>query len=93
MRICALTAVGHGSKVAIVKTTEPSIEEQAARLPHRERARLALALIASLDPGKDEDAAELWLDLAERRLAKYDQGAANAMDADEALSEIERQLK
>lgn len=76
-----------------VKTPENSIENQIARLPHRERARLALALIESLDPGMDEDAAGLWLDEAERRLEKYDQGAADAMDADEALAEIERQLK
>jgi hypothetical protein len=45
-----------------VKTPENSIENQIAQLPHRERARLALALIESLDPGMDEDAAGLWLD-------------------------------
>lgn len=76
-----------------MKTPGNSLENQIARMPHRERARLALALIESLDPGMDEDAADLWLDEAERRLEKYDQGTAEALDADEALAEIERQLK
>jgi hypothetical protein len=76
-----------------MKTPANSIENQIARLPHRERARLALALIESLDPGIDEDAADLWLEEAERRLEKYDQGITDTMDVDDALAEIERQLK
>lgn len=76
-----------------MKTPGNSIENQIALLPHRERARLALALIESLDPGMDEDAADLWIEEAERRLEKYDQGTADALDANEALAEIERQLK
>lgn len=90
---CTLTAANHRSNVSRVKPPENSIESQIAQLPHRERARLALALIESLDPGKDEDAADLWLEEAERRLEKYDQGVPDTMDADEALAEIERQLK
>jgi len=69
-----------------------SIEDQAARLPHRDRARLALRLIESLEPGRDEDVDELWLDEAERRLKKYDEGTTEAFDAKEAISEIERNL-
>ena len=76
-----------------MKPDETSIEDQVARLPHRERARLALALLESLDPGKDEDVSELWLDEAERRLKRYDEGKTDARDADEAISEIERHLK
>jgi putative addiction module component (TIGR02574 family) len=79
--------------VGFVKPDKTSIEDQVARLPHRERARLALALIESLDPGKDEDVAELWLDEVERRLKRYDEGQTDARDAEEAISEIERQLK
>jgi Putative addiction module component len=88
-----LTAANHRSNVIRMKTPVSSIENQIVQLPHRERARLALALIESLDPGKDEDAADHWLDEAEHRLEKYDQGATDAMDVDEALAEIERQLK
>lgn len=76
-----------------MKTDKLDIEDQASRLPHRERARLALKLIESLEPGHDEDVDELWLDEAERRLERYDAGTSEAQDADEALSEIEAQLK
>jgi putative addiction module component (TIGR02574 family) len=69
------------------------IENDAIRLSHRERARLALKLIESLDPGKDEDVDELWLSEAERRLKEYDDGEASARDIDDALSEIENQLR
>jgi len=75
-----------------MKSDDVSLEEQAAQLPHRERARLALRLLESLDPGQDEDVDELWLDEAQRRLREYDRGATQARDAEEAISEIERQL-
>jgi hypothetical protein len=76
-----------------MKRDQGSLEEQAAQLPHRERARLALRLIESLEPGHDEDVDRLWLNEAERRLREYDDGASQARDVDEAVSEIERQLK
>lgn len=69
-----------------------SMEEQAARLSHRDRARLALRLIESLEPGQDEDVDALWLDEAEQRLRKYDEGGTQARDAEEAIADIERQL-
>lgn len=70
-----------------------SIEDQAAQLPQRERARLALRLIESLEPGQDENVEELWLDEAERRLKEYDEGKTQADDAEEAISDIERSLR
>lgn len=76
-----------------MKPDKQSIEDQAAQLPQRERARLALRLIESLEPGQDENVEELWLDEAERRLKKYDEGATQADDADEAISDIERNLR
>ena len=75
-----------------MKTDKADIEDQASRLPHRERARLALKLIESREPWRDEDVDELWLDEAERRLEQYDAGASDAQDLDEALSEIEARL-
>jgi hypothetical protein len=36
---------------------------------------------------------KLWLDEAERRLKRCDEGLTEARDAKEAISEIERQLK
>ena len=70
-----------------------TIEKDAAKLSHRERAKLALRLIESLDPGKDEDVDELWLAEAERRLRDYDSGKTKARNADDALAENEKQLK
>ncbi len=75
-----------------MKPDQTSVEEQAAQLSHRESARLALRLIESLEPGEDEDVDELWLNEAERRLREYDNGGTHAQDAEEAISEIERQL-
>jgi hypothetical protein len=76
----------------LIKPPKASVEEQAAQLPQRERAQLALRLIESLDPGQDEDVDELWLDEAERRLREYDRGATQARDAEEAIAEVERQV-
>jgi len=44
-------------------------------------------------PGKDEDVDELWLTEAESRLREYDEGTASARDIDDALLEIEKQLR
>jgi putative addiction module component (TIGR02574 family) len=68
------------------------IEKQAQDLPAKERARLALKLIESLDPGDDEDVEELWLDEAERRLADYEAGKTESRPADEVFAEIEKKL-
>ena len=72
---------------------EKNFEDQVIGLPHRDRARIALKLIESLEPGRDEDSSELWLDEAERRLAAYDAGETSARDADEVLARVEQQLK
>jgi hypothetical protein len=72
---------------------EKNLEDQVIGLPHRDRARIALKLIESLEPGRDEDVSELWLDEAERRLAAYAAGETSARDADEVLAEVEQQLK
>src|SRR5262249_13581565 len=81
------------SYVGPMATDKTLLEAQIFGLPARERARIALKLIESLDPGADEDVDELWLDEAEQRLAAYDAGKEESSDAFEALAEIERQLK
>lgn len=68
------------------------IEELAQDLPAKERARIALKLIESLDQGSDEDVEELWLNEAERRLSEYDAGKTEARPADEVFAEIEKKL-
>jgi hypothetical protein len=74
-------------------TDKTLLEAQIFGLPARERARIALKLIESLDSGADEDVDELWLGEAEHRLAAYDAGKEESSDAFEALAEIERQLE
>lgn len=69
-----------------------NLEKQAKELAPKDRARLALRLIESLDPGTDEDAEEQWLDEAERRLSDYDAGRTEARPVDEVISEIEQKL-
>ena len=59
-----------------MKSDQSTLEDQISRLPDRERARLALRLLESLEPGSDENVDELWLDEAERRLGDYDKGWA-----------------
>ena len=76
-----------------MKPDRSSLEDQISRLSDRERARLALRLLESLEPGSDENVDDLWLDEAERRLESYDKGLTDARDAEEAIAEIEHQLK
>lgn len=69
-----------------------NLEKQVQTLAPKERARLALKLIESLDPGSDEDAEDLWLDEAEQRLSEYDAGNAEARPVDDVISEIDQKL-
>lgn len=69
-----------------------TLDEQVADLSQKERARLALKLIESLDPGTDEDAEELWLDEAEKRLAEYDAGEIESLPVNDVISEIKSRL-
>ncbi len=68
------------------------IEKQAQKLSAKERARLAMALIESLDQGEDENVEELWLDEAERRLEDYRAGRIEAIPANEVFERIEKKL-
>mgnify|MGYP003334539913 CR=1 FL=1 len=89
----AVRSHGQPAYTGHMKRDDLTVEEQATRLPHRDRARLALRLLESLDPGQDENVDELWLDEAERRLREYEQGGTTARDAEDALADIERRLK
>ena len=69
------------------------LDEQVAELSQREKARLALKLIESLDPGTDEDAEELWLEEAERRLEDYDAGRTKSRPVNDVISEIQSKAR
>ena len=61
-------------------------------LPQKDRARIAMKLIESLDPGADEEAEAFWLEEAESRLADYDAGTVGARPVEEVISEIRTKL-
>ena len=75
-----------------MKSSDTNLEDQVIRLPHRDRARIALALIDSLDPGKDEDVTELWLDEAERREMESESRLMGAVTL-AARSELRKQRR
>lgn len=64
----------------------------ALKLPASERAVLADELLHSLD--KTDPAIDaLWAKEAEERLAAYDRGEVEAIDADAVLAEVRERLK
>lgn len=64
----------------------------ALKLPASERAVLADEILHSLDK-TDPEIDALWAQEAEDRLAAYDRGEIEAIDADAALAEVREQLK
>ena len=76
-----------------MSSSNQDIEKQARKLPQKDRARLALSLIESLDPGTDEDAESLWFEEAEKRLKAYDAGETQSRPVKEVISEIRSGLK
>ena len=76
-----------------MSSSNRTLEEQVKRLPQKDRARLALSLIESLDPGTDEDAEALWLDEAEKRLKGYEAGETQSRPVNDVIAEIKSGLK
>ncbi len=68
------------------------IEKAAEGLSPEQRARLVRRLISGLDLGEDQDAEQVWLDEAERRLSDYRSGKTTTRPANEVFSEIEQKL-
>ncbi len=67
-----------------------TLEAEALKLPRSHRARLAEALISSLDD--DSDAEEAWENEADRRYQQYLAGEEEAIPATEALAQIRSEL-
>ena len=70
--------------------TREQLENEAQNLPRDERARLAEALIASLD--EEAEIERAWLAEAERRAAELDSGAVEGIPADQVFAELEALL-
>jgi len=73
--------------------TLAEIEQQARELPAQERARLALALIQSLEPTDESDVEEAWRVEVEARWTSIERGTAETIDAPEVFAEIRRALR
>jgi putative addiction module component (TIGR02574 family) len=69
------------------------LEERARRLSTEDRARLALALIESLEPADTGNIEEAWLAEAQRRSAQLDRGEVKTIPAAETFAEVRRSLK
>lgn len=76
-----------------MSSSNRNLEAQLKKLPQKDRARLALSLIASLDPGTDEDAEALWLDEAAKRLKAYDAKETRSRPVNDVIAEIKSGLK
>jgi putative addiction module component (TIGR02574 family) len=75
--------------------TKPAreLESRALKLPRRERARLALRLISSLDRDVDTDVDKLWLQEAERRVAELKSGRVAGIPAEKVARKARSALR
>jgi len=69
------------------------IVADAMKLPAKDRVRLALQLVSSLDEQVEPNAEALWLAEAERRLDELRTGAVQGVDAADAFSAARRALR
>ena len=69
------------------------LESKVLTLPRKERARLAERLISSLDSESDQDAEDLWICEAERRLDEIESGAAAAIPAEQVIEKARTSLR
>jgi len=66
---------------------------EALDLPVRERLRIAGALLRSVDPEEDEDAAEAWVAELDRRSASVESGTSQLIDAAAAHARVRDALR
>ena len=68
------------------------IEDELTKLSTSERAKLALALVESLEPEEEGDIAEEWRLEAERRYEQYRRGEVKAIPGEEVFANVRRRL-
>lgn len=71
--------------------TREQLEIEARNLPRDERARLAEALIASLEEEAEIEVA--WQQEVRRRIQEFDVGAVQAVPGDDVLNELDEIVK
>ena len=69
------------------------VERDAMLLSRQERALLVESLLATLDPGDEIDAEELWVQEAERRYQEYRAGRLASKPATQVLEDGKNILK
>ena len=69
------------------------VEYDAMQLPLKERAILVEHMLATLDPGDDVDAEELWLREAEKRYQEYRAGRITSKPAEQVFADVKNKLK
>jgi putative addiction module component (TIGR02574 family) len=80
-------------RYTLARMNARTLEKEALALPVEERARLAELLLESLDSLSEEDAEKLWLDEAERRATKIDEGAVTLVSSEELERRARAALK
>jgi putative addiction module component (TIGR02574 family) len=68
------------------------VESEAMQLSRQERASLVEHLLATLDPGEDVDAEELWLREAERRYQAYRAGGIAGKPAEQVFEDAKKKV-
>jgi len=71
--------------------TREQLEVEARNLPRDERARLAEALLASLE--EEAEIEEAWREEIRRRVGELEAGTVKAIPAEQVFSEIEELLR
>jgi putative addiction module component (TIGR02574 family) len=74
-------------------TAAKDLRRDVLGLTREERAGLARDLIESLDPARDDDAEQAWLDEAERRAADVSSGQAVLEDWQDVRERIAKKLQ
>ena len=69
------------------------IQRELSELSVEERAKLALALVESLEPEDEGDVAEAWRVEAERRYEQYKRGEVQAIPGDEVFARLRSRLR
>jgi putative addiction module component (TIGR02574 family) len=69
------------------------IQRELSEMSPEDRAKLALALVESLEPEDEGDIAEAWRLEAERRYEQYKRGEVQAIPGDEVFARIRSRLR
>ena len=78
---------------AFVARNFAGIQRDMAELSPEQRAKLALALVESLEPEDEGDVAEAWRVEAERRYEQFKRGEVQAIPGDEVFARLRSRLR